>query len=318
MTKPTEELIKDFLVVEKSKCTDLGYRALAKNMKWIEGFLFEKEWSVRDVGMREGLEFQNWLSVLKGKSGKPVQAGTMNNRIQAARRFFDYLLSQDVIKTNPFRELRQAKVGQRVSDNVLTQEQMGRLLNALGRFDEEKHWSTRKAFYRVHVAAELMYSVGLRAIEAASLEPEDIDLDSRGVRVRSGRAGYERIGFLTDYAAFVVKKYLEKRKQIFGAHQRVREHTFFGVCSIRLIQVMNQVLAKVCVREKIPVITSDGLRASLGVHLLETDCDLRHVQLIVGYRSLGSTQVFLKNSKNRLRAVMESAHPRAKWEEKSE
>ena len=39
-------------------------------------------------------------------------------------------------------------------------------------------------------------------------------------------------------------------------------------------------------------------------------CDLRHVQILLGLRSLGSTQAYLKRCKESLRQVVDAAHPR--------
>jgi site-specific recombinase XerD len=314
-TKPsTAELVEAFLAEEKAKVTPQGYQSVQKLAWKVVAWLEAAELEPEAVGIQEALAWQYVLSTQKKNDGRLYQAGTINNHLKAARRVFDYLVKTGIVHTNPFRDLRRVKVGQHLSENALTVPQMASLLEALGRFDECSPWWNRLKVYRVHVVAELMYSAGLHASEAAALEVADVDLVARTVWVRTGRNGQGRTGFLTSYAAEVLAQYLQIRPALFHNYQRTHGHALFGTSYLRLTQVINQVLAETCARLKIPMITSYGLRTSLGVHMVEAGCDLRHVQILLGLRSLGSTQAYLKRCKESLRQVVDAAHPRSTWE----
>lgn len=309
--------LESFLAEEKPKVSVQGYETICKLARAFCTWLEEEELEIGEVGLDEALRYQVKLSTALSKNGKPYNAGTINNHLKAARRFYDYLTKEGLVKTNPFRALRRVKVGEHLSENSLSVEEMGRLLAALSHFDEESpRWKALKT-YRVHVAAELMYSCGLHASEAAAIEPGDLDLDTRTVWVRSGRSGQGRTAFLNCYAAGVLAEYLKVRPLLLGEHERGSGHTLFGTGHARLTVVINEVLAQVCAQEGLPMITSYGFRTSLGAHLTQGGCDLRHVQLLVGFQNLGSTRTYLRRDKESLRAAVDAAHPRGTWEAKS-
>lgn len=146
-----------------------------------------------------------------------------------------------------------------------------------------------------------MVQLGLRAVELTRLEVGDVDEEQRSVVIR-GKGGWQRLLPITDEAWSVYITYLVEHPARAGPILRSYNEPWKGISPNWLSRLVSRWM-----RDAGAPGTGHGLRHSTATHLLRGQgADLRHIQQVLGHRSLTSTSVYLPHSDlTRLRAVME-------------
>ncbi len=159
---------------------------------------------------------------------------------------------------------------------------------------------------------EMLYGAGLRISELTGLDVDDVDLEEGSVRVL-GKGGKERDVPVGRYAREAVTAYLARARPGF-ATARSRSALFLNQRGGRLTrqgvaQLLERHVRAAAIRRRV---TPHTLRHSFATHLLEGGADVRTVQELLGHASVATTQIYTLVTKEHLREVYYSAHPRAR------
>jgi integrase/recombinase XerD len=159
---------------------------------------------------------------------------------------------------------------------------------------------------------EVLYGAGLRISELVGLDVDDVDLDEGFVRVL-GKGGKEREVPLGTFARDAVTAYLTRARPEF-ASKASRAALFLNQRGGRLTRQSCTRLLAACVAaagiER--HVTLHTLRHSFATHLLEGGADVRVVQELLGHASVATTQIYTLVTKDHLREVYYTSHPRAR------
>lgn len=250
------------------------------------------------------------LTLLRGwladQSARGLSRSSLARRAAAARGFTRWAHDRGLIPTDVGSRLASPRSA-RSLPTVLSRAQMDQLL------DEAAHAAADEdpIALRDHAMLEMLYGTGIRVSELGAANLDDVDLPRRTVRVL-GKGGKERVvpfGIPAEQALI--------RWQEHGRPALVQAHSglalFLGARGGRIdVRTVRGVVSTIAHRAHIDVTLSPhDLRHSAATHVLEGGADLRAVQELLGHASLGSTQIYTHVSVERLRAVMEQAHPRA-------
>ena len=230
---------------------------------------------------------------------RDLSARSIQRALSSIRSFFNYLLDEEVVETNPAANISSPKSTQ-LLPKALDTDLVKRLLDFKPQGDIE---------IRDKAMVELLYSSGLRLSELCSLNMDSISVRERSCRVvgkgnktRDLPVGEKAIQSLRDW--FLVRKNIssDSNKALFLNKNGKR-------ISTRSVQLRLERLSK---KRGLPMVNPHMLRHSFASHILESSGDLRAVQEMLGHSDIGTTQIYTKLDFQHLSKVYDDAHPRAK------
>jgi integrase/recombinase XerC len=156
-----------------------------------------------------------------------------------------------------------------------------------------------------------MYSAGLRISELVSLSLSKLDSDLAGGRV-IGKGDKERFVFFSDEAREALAAYLPERQARIRAGGKSSTDRVFINRNGRAISIpgVRWIIARYAEHSGLGKhIHPHSLRHSFATHLVNSGCDVRVVQELLGHASLSTTQRYTHVDIERLKKVYAKAHP---------
>ncbi len=278
--------------------------AYRRDLEQFSGWLDTQRtnWSWPDL---DRLDLRSYLGHLNRRD---LARRTISRKLSAIRSFYRWLHREDLVDANPARTVRSPKLDRKLPA-WLSQSDVDRMfVLAENRAAEGGFRGSRDL-----AILETLYATGMRVSELQGLDERDIDLVSDQVKVR-GKGRKERIVPLGGAAVRALRRYERRRGELIRTCQRPdRDALFLGESGRRLTTRRIQDI----VREYLDRIADAGelsthsLRHSFATHLLDAGADLMAVKELLGHESLSTTRIYTHTSKERLKKVYRSAHPRA-------
>ena len=225
---------------------------------------------------------------------------SVQRRLSAVRGFFNYLLRERVVTSNPAVDVRAPKAAKRLP-GTLDVDQINQLLD----IPPENAVAVRDK-----AIMELFYSSGLRLDELVMLDTSQLDLQDRTVRVL-GKGNKTRILPVGRKAVEALRAWLKERVGLAALDTTA---VFVGKTGARLKHRAVQLRIAYWARRKgLPAHVHPHLfRHSFATHLLESSKDLRGVQELLGHADISTTQVYTHLDFAHLARTYDASHPRAK------
>lgn len=255
---------------------------------------------LNDLGNLTLQEFRAWLSA---RAGGGAVAATRARGLSGVRSLFRWLDRNGIVHNPVIGSLTAPKI-KRGLPRPLTAVDAGALLDEAASMP-----STPWVGLRDQALFTLLYGCGLRISEAIGLNQGDLPPGAAHVRVLGKGAKQRQVPVLPAVSA-AVAAYVEACpwKPSPGAA------LFVGVRGERLnASIVRKAMQKLRADMGLPdSATPHALRHSFATHLLGGGADLRAIQDLLGHASLTSTQRYTDVDTEKLLAVYEDAHPRAR------
>jgi len=221
--------------------------------------------------------------------------------LSAMRMFHRFLLVEGYSAENPTATIESPRLPGKLPE-VLGTAEVEALLRAPAGIDSIDT--------RDRAMLELLYATGLRVSELVSLRLSDLNLMA-GYLITSGKGEKERLVPVGDSAGKALTEYLVTARKTLDRRgenrflflsrlgAKMSRQSFWNIIKKRALQAG--------IRKGISPHT---LRHSFATHLLENGADLRSVQLMLGHADLSTTQIYTHISRERLKKLHQSLHPR--------
>lgn len=241
-------------------------------------------------------DIQAFVAQLHRQGNSPK---TLKRKLSSLRSFFNFLLINAHIKTNPALDIATPKPAQQLPKTADI-ELIDRLLN----IPADTFISSRDK-----AMLELFYSSGLRLSELSSCHLDAIYFSDQTIRI-TGKGHKTRIVPVGRTAIAAIKHWLSYRKTLVTTDPSL----FISQRGTRLTPRAIQKRVDVWVK-KLGIEQSmhpHKLRHSFASHVLQSSGDLRAVQDMLGHTDISTTQIYTHLDYQHLAKAYDAAHPRAK------
>lgn len=228
---------------------------------------------------------------------------SISRMISSLRKFYQWLVRQNIQKMNPMLEIDSPKKEHRLPV-ALSVDEVTKLL--------DQPDVTKKLGIRDRALLETLYATGIRVSELINLKFSDLHEELKLLKVL-GKGSKERLIPISDVAISWIKSYQEKvRDPLLLKSGKYTDTIFLNNRGGTLTrQAVWQIIKRYCQMAGIRKnVTPHTLRHTFATHLLENGADLRVVQEILGHSDISTTQIYTNLSQQHILQVYAKTHPR--------
>lgn len=231
----------------------------------------------------------------------------LNDRSQARilsglRSFFGFLKLEYNLEEDPTNLLEGPKLSRKLPD-TLSFEEIEQIIAALDLSKPEN--------IRNKAILETLYSCGLRVSEIINLKISSIHFDVEFISI-IGKGNKERLVPIGKEALKHIQIYMENIRNHLTINPKYSDILFLNRRGAPLSRVMIFLIIKDLVKlagiDK--KISPHTFRHSFASHLIMNGADLRAVQLMLGHKSITTTEIYTHVDQTYLRDAMTQFHPR--------
>jgi integrase/recombinase XerD len=258
---------------------------------------FAQERATGSPALRQN-DLAEFIASLGGQGLAPRSSARV---VHAVRGYYRFLVREGRIDLDPMENLKAPRTF-RALPRYLSPAQVEALLAAPD--------TGQPLGIRDRTLLELFYATGLRVSELIGLRLGDLDMQV-GLLTCFGKGRKERLvpfgsvaqRWLTRYIAEVRPLWVKDLSDVLFVNRQGQRLSRMGVWGIVRRHARHAGISS--------LLTPHVLRHSFATHLLERGADLRSLQAMLGHADISTTQIYTYVTRERLRKIYDSHHPRA-------
>lgn len=229
---------------------------------------------------------------------------TIARHVASLHRYFDWLRRRGRIEVDPSARLTAPSADGRLPRVLRRDELVSLLDDGPAPTDDPVEAAVAQ---RDAAVLEILYGSGLRVSELCGLRRDAVDLGRARVTVL-GKGGKERTVPLSPPAVEALRTWLRAGRDVLATTETPGHAVFLNR---RARPLSPRDVRRLLDRRAAEPTHPHALRHTFATHLLDGGADLRAVQELLGHADLATTQLYTHVSRERLRGVLETTHPRA-------
>lgn len=262
----------------------------------------------RDLGRPQDItrpileRYRRYLYNYRKANGEPLSFATQQQRLVPIKMFFKWLTRENYILYNPASELELPKVHRRLPKQLLTADEVERILN--------QTLLHGKLGIRDRAMIETFYSTGIRRAELANLKLYDVDTQNGTLMVREGKGRKDRMVPLGGRAGHWIECYRDDVRPSLvvepDAGYLFLHETGEPFRHNRLTDLVKKYIRAAGVDKPG---ACHIFRHTMATLMLDNGADIRFIQAMLGHSDLSTTQIYTQVSIAKLKEIHALTHP---------
>jgi integrase/recombinase XerC len=254
------------------------------------------QYNITDIQKVNHPMIRSWLVAMMEQG---ISARSVTRKLTTLKSFYNYLLREGVVESNPMRKITSPKIPKRLPVFIEKDK-----MEMLGHVD----FGAGYPGMRDKLILEMFYATGMRLAELVNLKETDIDFHHDTIKVL-GKRNKERLIPFSQQFESLMKLYLAEKKNSFGEIDDLFLTDKGKPVYTRMVyRIVTRYLSEVTTLEKK---SPHVLRHTFATHLLNNGAELNAVKELLGHASLSATQVYTHNTIDKLKRIYKQAHPKA-------
>lgn len=289
-SKTLQELAAEYLdyLLKTKRMSAHTVAAYKNDLTQFQEFLSQE--AITDLISIKSYHIRSFMSQMLEQNITPR---SVHRKISSIRGWFKYLRKNGLLKTDPLMKVVLPKMPKTLVKDIPAAD----LMAMFNRFP----WNEEEQGDRDRLLLLLFYTTGMRLSELIGLKTSDIDLFRHTFKVL-GKRNKERLIPIHPETEDILRDYLNKHKSQY-LFELANQQPLYPVYVYRLV---NKYLKLFSHASKT---SPHVLRHSFATHMLNNGANLMAIKDILGHANLSATQVYTKNSFEKLKKVHQ-LHPR--------
>ena len=289
---------KTYLKIERG-LSDNSIVSYENDINKLSNFLLDKNKSISPIKVSPDIIKEFIYSI-----SNSINPTSQSRIISGLRSFFEYLIFEKYIKTNPLSLIESPRISRKLPD-TLTIKEIDLLISNI-------NISTNEGERNIALI-ETLYGCGLRVSELISLKISDLFFSEGFIKV-TGKGNKQRLVPISDLNKRVIKNYMDNSRKKLKIEEKSKDILFLNRRGKKLSRAMIftiiKRLAKLSDIKK--NISPHTFRHSFATHLLKNGADLKTIQQLLGHQSITTTEIYMHIDNQMLVKAINKFHPRSK------